>query len=409
MASEMHARKTSSRRARHTRLTGTLGFLLALLSASLPADTCASGPSAEAHITPILLAVPSAPVAFTGSDSHAHLAYELQLTNFSSSAATINRVEILGDGRHLATLDERAIAGRLQPFGQRTSTASMASGTGALLFLHLGLPDGTTPPKRLAHHVTAHFADGPGGPRNLTISGGDIAAPERKPVVIGPPLAGEGYLAADSCCDSTRHVRAALPINGQIRLAQRYAVDWEQLDRQRRIYAGPKETLRSYAIYGKEALAVANARVVTTLDGLPEQIPGKFPTNMPIEQVDGNSVVLDLGNGNYALYAHLQPGSLRVKTGDRVVRGQVLGLVGNTGNSLAPHLHFHVMDGPSPLGSNGLPYLIDAFTVSGHTAGTAAFDKAEAEGTALGVTPAVPALGVRHALPMDQTVIRFGR
>jgi hypothetical protein len=121
----------------------------------------------------------------------------------------------------------------------------MAPSTGALLFLHLTLPDGTAPPKRLTHRVTAHFADTPGGPRDFTVSGGDVAAFERKPVAVGPLLAGEGYIAADSCCDSTRHVRAALPINGHLRLAQRYAVDWEQLDRQRRIYAGPKEALRS--------------------------------------------------------------------------------------------------------------------------------------------------------------------
>lgn len=409
MASGMHARKTPSCARRGLPAAGTLAFLLALLAAFLPPDTCASGPPAEVHFTPVLLAVPSAPVPFTGSDGYAHLAYELQLTNFTSSAATVCHVEIEGDGRVLATLDERAVAERLQPFGLRTSTATMAPSTGALLFLHLTLPDGTAPPTRLTHRVTAHFADAPGGPRDFTVSGGDVAAFERKPVLLGPPLAGEGYIAADSCCDSTRHVRAALPINAQLRLAQRYAVDWEQLDRQRRIYAGPKKALRSYAIYGKEALAVANARVAATLDGLPEQVPGQFPPNIPIEQADGNSVVLDLGGGNYALYAHLQPGSVRVKPGERVARGQVLGLVGNSGNSVAPHLHFHVMDGPSPLGSNGLPYHIDAFTVSGYTPGTAAFDEAEANGTQLAITPTVPPLGVRDALPMDQTVIRFVR
>jgi hypothetical protein len=409
MASGIHARKTPGRRPLQALLAGMLAFLPALLPAFPTADARASGPPAEAHFTPILLAVPSAPVAFTGSDGHVHLAYELQLTDFTSSAATISHVEILGDGRLLATLDERAVAGRLQPFGLRTSTATMAPGTGALLFLHLTLADGTAPPRRLAHRVTAHFADAPGGPRDFMVSGGDAAASERMPVVIGPPLSGEGYVAADSCCDSTRHVRAALPINGQLRLAQRYAVDWEQLDRQRRIYAGPKEALRSYTIYGKEALAVANARVAATLDGQPEQVPGRFPPNIPIEQADGNSVVLDLGGGNYALYAHLQPGSLRVKPGERVARGQVLGLVGNSGNSVAPHLHFHVMDGPSPLGSNGLPYHIDAFTVSGYTPGTEAFDQAEANGTPLAITPERPPLGVRNALPMDQTVIRFSR
>jgi len=61
----------------------------------------------------------------------------------------------------------------------------------------------------------------------------------------------------------------------------------------------------------------------------------------------------------------LQPGSRKVKPGDKVAAGQVLGLLGNSGNSDAPHLHFHVMDGPSPLKSNGLPYVFTKFTGQG--------------------------------------------
>jgi murein DD-endopeptidase MepM/ murein hydrolase activator NlpD len=163
----------------------------------------------------------------------------------------------------------------------------------------------------------------------------------------------------------------------------------------------------SYAIYGKDALAVADATVASVVDGLPEQTPGKFPENIPIEQADGNSVILDLGAGRFALYAHLQPGSLRVRKGDRVRRGQVLGLVGNSGNSVAPHLHFHVMDGSSPLASNGLPYEIDAFEVVGHSPGTEAFDVAEEQGTPLVVAPVTPAARVTRALPLDQSIIRF--
>jgi len=67
----------------------------------------------------------------------------------------------------------------------------------------------------------------------------------------------------------------------------------------------------------------------------------------------------------YAFYAHLKPGSLKVKLGDQVKRGQVIGLVGNTGNSTEPHLHFHVADANSPLGSEGVPYRLD-FEVVGH-------------------------------------------
>ena len=79
----------------------------------------------------------------------------------------------------------------------------------------------------------------------------------------------------------------------------------------------------------------------------------------------GNYVVVDIGEGRFAFYAHMQPGSLRVKPGDKVTTGQVLGLLGNSGNTDAPHLHFHVMDGASPLLSDGLPYAFTSFTGEG--------------------------------------------
>jgi murein DD-endopeptidase MepM/ murein hydrolase activator NlpD len=82
-------------------------------------------------------------------------------------------------------------------------------------------------------------------------------------------------------------------------------------------------------------------------------------------------------------------------------------LVGNTGNSVAPHLHFQVTDGPSSLASNGLPYEIDQLKITGRTAGTEAFDHAEAEGTPLEFTPLNPAQPVRGGLPLDQLVISF--
>ena len=79
---------------------------------------------------------------------------------------------------------------------------------------------------------------------------------------------------------------------------------------------------------------------------------------MDLETLAGNHIVEDFGDGRYALYAHLIPGSLRVHVGDVVVQGEVLGRLGNSGNSTQPHLHFHVMDGPEPLGPRGVPFYI---------------------------------------------------
>ena len=127
-----------------------------------------------------------------------------------------------------------------------------------------------------------------------------------------------------------------------------------------------------------------DALVVSVIDGEPEQTPGNYPTNIALDKADGNCIILDLGNHRYALYAHMQPGSIKVHSGDKVHLGQVIGLVGDTGNSIVPHLHFQVMDGPSSLSSNGFPYEISEFQVTGETAGgTKAFDEAESNGTPL--------------------------
>jgi murein DD-endopeptidase MepM/ murein hydrolase activator NlpD len=84
---------------------------------------------------------------------------------------------------------------------------------------------------------------------------------------------------------------------------------------------------------------------------------------MSLETLAGNYVVLDIGGNRFAFYGHLQTGSIRVEPGDRVRRGDVIALVGNSGNSTEPHLHFHVADGAANLSSEGMPYVIDAFEV----------------------------------------------
>jgi hypothetical protein len=366
-----------------------------------------SGPAAEA-ITPVLLDVQDPPIPFNGSDSQTHLVYELRMQNFSSGEILISQVDVVGDGgATIATLDAAQIASRLQPFGRRDAVASLAPSSGALLFIHVILPHGQAVPKTLSHRLKLHVTAAPPDHQEMSQQGGEVTVDNQPVAKIGPPLRGTGYVSADSCCDATRHTRAALPVNGRVWIAQRYAVDWEQMNDQGRIYAGPQSKDESYTIYGKEAISVADAKVASVTDKYESQIPGKYPENIGIEEADGNSVVLDLGGHRYALYAHLQKGSIRVHTGDSVKRGQVIGLVGNSGNSVAPHLHFHVMSTPTPLAANGLPYEIDSFTVTGATPGTEAFDEAESKGTPLPTKPFSPPLSPRNAMPLDQLIITF--
>jgi hypothetical protein len=366
------------------------------------------GGNAEETMTPLLLAVKDAPIPFLGSDGFVHLVYELWVTNFSSGDVTVKQVEVIGDGKTLETLDAAAIATRLQAAGQRVSAGTMAKGSQALLFLHVTLKPGAAVPGQLSHRIAVRAEAAPPGMQEMTETGGVVTVDRAAVVRIGPPLEGDGYVSADSCCDATRHTRAAMPVNGRVWVAQRYAVDWEKVDAQVRIYVGPQEKLESYAIFGKPVLAVADSVVAFVADGRPEQTPGKYPANISLDEADGNCVILDLGGGRFAMYAHLQPGSIKVRKGDKVKLGQTIGLVGDTGNSLVPHLHFQVMDAASSLGSNGLPYEIREFQVTGKTGGTKAFDEAEEKGTPLAITALSPVQQVKDAMPLDQLIISFG-
>jgi hypothetical protein len=165
----------------------------------------------------------------------------------------------------------------------------------------------------------------------------------------------------------TGHRRGLIAVTGSATIAQRFAIDFVKIGDDNQTFSGDRLKNESYLAYGADALAVADGIVVATKDSIPQNIPGPASRAVPItlETVGGNHVIIDIGGGRYAFYAHLQPGSLRVKVGDRVRGGQVVGLVGNSGNSTEPHLHFHISDGVSPLGSEGIPYGVDGFDVVG--------------------------------------------
>ena len=117
--------------------------------------------------------------------------------------------------------------------------------------------------------------------------------------------------------------------------------------------------------FGANVLAVADGTIVSIVDGIPENVPDPVKRAVPItpETLGGNYILLDLGDDVFAFYGHLQPGSLKVGKGDRVRRGQVLALVGNTGNSTEPHLHFHLADRASAFDAEGIPYVYSSFDV----------------------------------------------
>jgi len=396
-------------------LVGWIACILVLVS-SVPATGAFAADAGERRqgvesqtprLTPLLARGGADVVPFTGSDGRVHLLWEVPLQNATTLALTVTAVDVLGDGVTIRSLSEAEIASSIEVVGTRSASAEIGPGQAAFLFLTLAFDDAEQLPQRLDHRLTV-AADRL--PHRMTTSGGTVRVARDAVVpLLGPPLeAATGYLAADGCCTSVRHIRAGLPIDNREWFAQRFAIDWTQLNEAGAFVAGDPSVPRNYAIYGRRVLAAADGRVVSVQDGLEDQVPGQLPgTSLPLDQVDGNAVVIDIGDGLFTLHAHLQKGSIRVAPGDTVRRGDTIALVGNSGNSSSPHLHFHVMDGPLPLGSNGRPYVIDSFRVVGRAVSTAEVDRVETSEEPVPASPVDGDPGRAKQLPLDLSIVAF--
>jgi murein DD-endopeptidase MepM/ murein hydrolase activator NlpD len=126
----------------------------------------------------------------------------------------------------------------------------------------------------------------------------------------------------------------------------------------RTTWKGPENNNESYFCYSQPIYSVADGKVVDMADGLPENEPhsGKYAIAIGADNAAGNHVVVEIAPQRYVLYAHMRPGTVRVRIGENVHTGEMLGLVGNTGSSTEPHLHMHIDDQPSFLAGNGVPY-----------------------------------------------------
>ncbi|ANI37484.1 peptidase M23 [Mycolicibacterium vaccae 95051] len=322
-------------------------------------------PPGPSMATPVVGRVLAAPIPVPASDGKTHLAYELQLTNTLAQDVTLTSVDVRAGDRTLLQLPGDRLAYWTRVLGNPDPATVIGPAQTATVILDVELSPDEAVPDQLIHAVGITVPEPmlPLFPAAMTADIAPVAVQTRKPVAISAPLAGPNWLDANSCCDMTAHRTALNPINGEIWAAERFGIDYLQLGPDGRLFTGARDNVESYPFYGSEILAVGDGPVVDVQDGLPEQIPGVTPTGLALNEYGGNYVVQDLGGGNYAFYAHMQTGSVKVKAGEQLTARQVIGSLGNSGNSDAPHLHFHVMDSPHPLRANGLPFVFTEYSL----------------------------------------------
>ena len=299
-----------------------------------------------------------APIVQYGST---RIVYEMLITNFSKSSYRLDSIEAKADDRQ-SKFDSASLAAMIVHLGVPTAPDGsdnriIGGGRSVIVFFMLDLGNSKVP-SEIAHllHVLDDHNEG------HDLSPTPLPILDESPIVVSPPLRGE-WIAGDSVNNrpDAAHRRAVLVENGHAWLAQRFAIDWVQyqaVDGVRTTWKGPENKNESYFCYSQPIYSVADGKVIDMADGLPENEPhsGKYAIVIGADNAAGNHVVVEIAPQKYVLYAHMRPGTVRVKIGENVHTGEILGLVGNTGSSTEPHLHMHIDDQPSFLAGNGVPY-----------------------------------------------------
>ena len=389
-----------------------------------PTRTDAGPPQAGAldqgtSFSPLMSSLMTTPMPVMGTDDKVHVTYELLLTNATAVPFRLDALEVIDaeSGATLLVEDDERLPQTVTRLG---SSVGGEPGSGSVLvgpaetwiaWLDVQLDADAAVPATLEHRALGAILPPEGEPRELDVAIGTTPVDPGPATVVGVPVADGIWLMSEGCCrDDTHHRRGFAPVNGEGLVPQRFAIDFYLLDEEHRTWEGDPSQITSYFTYQQPILAAASGTVVRALDGIPNttSLPGPPPIP-PIEETVGNHVVVEIAPGLYALYGHMDPGSVRVSVGDRVEKGQELGLIGSSGNSTTPHLHFHLQTTETFFPSDGVPYTFEEFELLGWVPERIWDDDLGLQPT--GVLPFEEFdPSVRHdELPLDRTVIRVAQ
>ncbi len=375
-----------------------IGVMVAALLA-----VAAAAPAAASDRASAILAMPIHEAQLVrGDDGMDHVEYEILVVSVFSEPVTLSSVVVLDPaGKALMRLDGDELTAATQTLFAKTPTAVIPASAAVSVDIDLILPPGTAPEK-LSHRITYTLA---AGSELATMIGTpvvelpDVAIDRRPPIVLKPPVKGDGWLATSGCCKPNLHRDLRIAIDGRhIETPETFAIDWA-LVRNGRIFDADGKTVEDHYAFRQQVFAVADGTVVSVHDGMPDEAPFHAMVPKSLADYGGNHVFLEIAPQVFALYVHLHPGSVAVRVGDVVKAGAPLARIGNSGPSDGPHLHFGISDKPDLIAGRSLPFVFERFTVAG------TIDFATSEGDRL--TIAKEARTVRMAYPLYGTIQNY--
>lgn len=345
----------------------------------------------QRSITPRLTMHVPVPPAIVATDGLSRLLYEVHIENRGDASVTLSTLEIRADTAPPITLDGDRLVRALDAAADRSAPLTIAAGKQRVCYVDLGERN----PPRVLHHVLRTTSSATAGEDTL-----DVSIDPTPPVVLGAPLAGGPWAAVYHSDWERGHRRVFYTVDGVKRLPGRYTIDFVKLDDAGRTASDDVDLVAKSFGYGADVLAVNDATVAAVRDTMPEAERVSARVKHPQEDAAGNYVSLDLDGSRFAVYEHLKPGSVRVRPGQRVRRGDVIARVGFTGDSTGPHLHLHVGDSAAPLAAEGRPFVFDRFEVLGRYADIATMGQARWQVVGAGMR--------QNERPGPNVVVNFG-
>jgi murein DD-endopeptidase MepM/ murein hydrolase activator NlpD len=382
---------------------GRTAVCVGIISATLSAVS-GQGSSARLNVQVVV-----APTPFKGSDGQTHLAYELIVNDVPRMGAQIDRIDVFAepDAKPLTTyaasdLHQRVMRPEADPkvrYGR-----AIPSGATAVIHVWITLAENQQVPRSLRHSFQVS-----------TEGGGTLAATDARvdvrsapPIAVGSPFRAGAWLAHNGPGQHrSAHWGSALLERRTARIPQRYAIDFIGVDNNGRAVRGDfrKSSNDDWIGFGRDILAVLDGTVYAARDGIVDNQPlvePPRPSSPSAADTYGNYVIVRAGDGTFVHYAHLQQNSVAVKTGQLVRRGQVIGRLGNSGNTNGAHLHFNITDSSEPEATQGIPFVFDSVESLGTTTAAIALGAEPAAGqTQFSSTPQ------QRTLPLDGAVVRF--